>query len=58
MNGRRRLVGEWQRGIMFTVGVGLTIAEAAAHKVERPFLLVLLAAMMGVPVAFPKGPGT
>lgn len=35
--------------VLFTVGLGLTVNEALFETVNRPGLLVLFAAMMGLP---------
>jgi hypothetical protein len=50
---RRRRRSAWHLSrdtILFAVGIGLTIYEALGHRgPERPALLVLYAAMMGLP---------
>jgi hypothetical protein len=41
---------------MFSVALSLTIVEGVALRAERPFLLTLYAAMMGLPLILQSQP--
>lgn len=56
MTETRRKVQRFTRdGILFVVGLGGIIYETAAHDLERPFLLMIFAGMVGLPAFIPKG---
>ena len=50
--GRLKLSGQLRGTLMFLAGLGLTVNESLRRDGgERPYLLVLFAAMMGLPLA-------
>lgn len=51
---KRRVKRITRDSVLFVVGIAGIIYETTAHDLERPFLLMVFAGMVGLPAFIPK----